>query len=361
MTRATYAVIDTAALQHNLQLAHQAAPDSKIMAIIKADAYGHGMIQAANALAAADSFGVACLEEALCLREARVDKPIVLLEGFTRADELKAIAQHGFECVIHHSHQIDALAQVDSDPIALWLKIDTGMHRLGFRPEQALAAYRQLSQLSCAGPIRLMTHLANADDREDPATDGQLDLFANVTGQLPPAAAALERSVANSAGVLGWPGSHAQWNRPGIMLYGVSPFNRGVGTDLGLKPVMSVHSEIIAINQHRRGDRVGYGGTWQCPEDMTVGVVAMGYGDGYPRHAPTGTPVLINGRRVPLVGRVSMDMITVDLRDQPQVDIGEPVQLWGAELPVEEVAHAADTIAYELLCGLTQRVRYRYQ
>lgn len=362
MTRATRAVIDTAALQHNLQVAKQAAPDSRVMAIIKAHAYGHGMVQVATALHDADRLAVACLAEAIELREAGIQKPIVLLEGFNRREDIAAIARYHFEPVIHHKHQIEKLEQAGGVTFDIWLKIDTGMHRLGFRPEHASGALSRLWPLIRAPhQLRLMTHLANADDLKDSATGLQLQAFDHVVKALPPHARRLDYSIANSAGILGWPQTHAAWNRPGIMLYGVSPFVHDTGVELGLKPAMQLHSEIIAVNRHRKGDTIGYGGSWACPEDMPVGVVAIGYGDGYPRHAPSGTPVLVNGKRVPLVGRVSMDMITVDLRTQPEVRIGDPVTLWGDGLGVEEVARAAQTIGYELLCGVTRRVSYEYK
>lgn len=362
MTRATRALIDTAALQHNLRVAKATDPESRIMAIVKADGYGHGMVPVARALQGADSFGVACLDEAKALREAGVQKPIVLLEGFNHADDIATIEQHRFEPVIHHEHQLEKLEHAGERDIRYWLKIDTGMHRLGFRPEQAPRALSRLLAL-CKEPqrVRLLTHLANADDRSDPMTAEQLQAFNQVIAQLPPHARRLPYSIANSAGLLGWPQTRAAWNRPGIMLYGVSPFSNSVGAEQQLQAVMHLYSDIIAINHHRRGDRIGYGGSWVCPEDMPVGVVAIGYGDGYPRHAPSGTPVLINDKRVPLIGRVSMDMITVDLRTQPHAAIGDPVQLWGDKLAVEEIAEAAGTIAYELLCGVTRRVPYSYQ
>jgi len=245
------------------------------------------------------------------------------------------------------------LERAPSDiPVVAWLKIDTGMHRLGFAPEAAAAAYARLRDCrAVAGPPRLMTHLANADDRADAYTEDQLARFDTATADLTG-----PRSIANSAGLLGWSAAQRDWVRPGIMLYGVSPFSDTEAGALGLRPVMTLHSELIAVNHYRRGDAIGYGGTWACPEDMPVGVVGIGYGDGYPRHAVSGTPVLLNGRTVELVGRVSMDMICVDLRTQPRARVGDPVVLWGQGLPVEVVADHASTIGYELLCSVTQRV-----
>lgn len=351
--RRTQVTLDLAALRHNLQRLRAAAPQSRVMAAIKANGYGHGLERVARALSEVDALGVACLEEAIALREAGISTPITLLEGFFHPDEIPLIAHHRLDLVIHHEQQIAQLEQQALPrPLRIWLKVDTGMHRLGVRTEAATALWQRLRVLPTIEVIGLMTHLANADDLNDPATERQLALFQGCCGSLPG-----ERTIANSAGLLGWPQSHAQWNRPGISLYGISPFIGGRGVQHGLRPVMTLRSELIAVNQLRQGDAVGYGGSWRCPEDMAVGVVAVGYGDGYPRHAPFGTPLLLNGQRVPLVGRVSMDMVTVDLRSQPEARIGDEVVLWGAGLPVEEIAEHAGTIPYELLCGVTGRVR----
>lgn len=351
--RAAHVTIDLPALRHNLGVARRAAPGARIMAAIKANGYGHGLVRVARALTAADAFGVACLNEALELRAAGIRQPIGLLEGFFHADELPLIEQEQLDTLVHHPFQLAALeAYRGPGPIRVWIKIDTGMHRLGFPPAQIAGVWERLAALPFVQLVGFMTHLANADDRDDETTVAQLERFATAVGDLPG-----ERAIANSAGVLGWPTSHGDWVRPGIMLYGVSPFLGGRGPDEDLRPAMTLQSELIAVNRLEPGDGVGYGGTWRAPEAMTVGVVAIGYGDGYPRHAPSGTPVLLNGQVVPLVGRVSMDMITVDLRTQPQARVGNPVVLWGEGLPVERIAEAAGTIAYELLCGVTQRVR----
>lgn len=351
--RPTQAVIDLSALRHNLARVRAAAPHARVMAAIKANAYGHGLIRAARALEGADALGVACLAEAQSLREAGISVPITLLEGFFHADELESIAALNLAVVIHHTSQLQLLEQARlGRPIPVWVKLDTGMHRIGFPPEQAGEVVRRLDRCpNVSALLGLMTHLANADDRQDPTTPRQLARFEQAAAGLPG-----ERSIANSAGVLGWPASHANWVRPGIMLYGASPFVGGRGEAEGLRPVMNLRSELMAVNRLQRGDAVGYGGTWVCPEAMPVGVVAIGYGDGYPRHAPSGTPVLVNGRRVPLIGRVSMDMLSVDLRSQPEAAVGDPVVLWGEGLAAEEVAEQAGTIAYELFCGVTPRV-----
>jgi len=361
MTRATRAVIDLAALQHNLQVSRHAAPNSKQMAIIKAHAYGHGMVRIAQALDDADAFGVALIEEAIPLREAGVSKPILLLEGFTSEQDLTLIRGYNLDCVVHHESQLRMLEAASGDPVTVWMKIDTGMHRLGFKPEQANEVYQRLQQCALVKPtIHLMTHLANADDLDDSLTEQQIKRFYEAIQFADAEDSNIPCSIANSAGVLGWPASHADWVRPGIMLYGVSPFIAGKGKEHDLKPVMTLQSELIAVNQFKEGDKVGYGGSWTCPDDMPVGVVAIGYGDGYPRHARPGTPVLVNGQRVQLLGRVSMDMITVDLREQANAAVGDEVTLWGEGLAVEEVADYASTIAYELLCSVTSRVRFDY-
>ncbi len=356
MTRATRAVINLSALRHNLSIARRHAPGSHIMAIIKANGYGHGSVAVAQALAQADAFGVACLDEAITLREAGISQPIVLLEGVVHADDLNLVRGYQLELVIHHPHQISLLEQAKGKAIPIWLKLDTGMHRLGIKPTQVSEMLQCLNQLEAvAQPVRLMTHLANADDRQDDTTSQQVARFDAVTSEVN-----LQTSIANSAGILAWPATHRDWIRPGIMLYGVSPFVDSLAAEHDLQSVMTLQSELIAVNQHQQDDPIGYGGSYRCPVDMPVGVVAIGYGDGYPRHAPTGTPVLVNGKRLPLIGRVSMDMLCVDLRECPSAGVGDPVVLWGAALPVEEIARRAGTIGYELLCQVTQRVSFEY-
>lgn len=361
MTRATCALIDLAALRHNVAQVRHYAPTQRVMAIIKANGYGHGMVRVAQALldsgpqGAVDAFGVASVDEAVALRVAGVGCPIVLLEGFHRAQELPLIARYQLEPVIHHPSQIDLLAAYPTPaPLSVWLKVDSGMHRLGVAPAQVAQIWGQLRALGSIGTIRLMTHLACADEPDNDYTHAQLSCFATATADLP-----AERAIANSAAILGWPQAlnESQWVRPGLMLYGISPYAHSVGTAYGLQAVMTFMSELIAVNWVRAGEGIGYGQTWRCPEDMRVGVAAVGYGDGYPRHAAMGTPVLIGGHPAPLIGRVSMDMITVDLRHHPWAEVGEPVILWGEGLPVEHIAQAAGTIPYTLLCGVMERVR----
>lgn len=353
MTRPVRAVIDLKALRTNLQRVRAAAPLARVLAVIKANGYGHGLARVAESLHDADAFGVASVEEALVLREAGIAHPIVLLEGFFEPGELAEISRHRLSIVIHHEHQLQILEKTDiARPISVWIKVDTGMHRIGFPPAQVAGVYQRLrGSNKIAARIRLMTHLANADDRNDGYTGRQLADFVAAVDGLDG-----ERSVANSAGVLAWPQTHMEWVRPGIMLYGVSPFLDSVAQQEGLTPVMTLNSRLIAINRFRRGDTIGYGGSWICPDDMPVGVVAIGYGDGYPRSMAAGAPVLVRGQRAPVVGRVSMDMLCIDLRNLPQAQIGDEVELWGRNLPIEEVARFAGTISYELLCGITQRV-----
>ena len=353
MSRPAQAVLDLSAIAHNLTRVRELAPGRSIMAVIKANAYGHGMIKAANALREADAFAVACLDEALILREAGFAHPIVLLEGFFSAAEFPLLSRHHLITVVHHEEQLIMLERAKlGAPLPVWIKVDSGMHRLGLAPDQVAAAWRRLNACGSVHVLGFMSHLANADDRNDPMTLQQQSCFSQAVGDYPGL-----RSIANSAAILTWPQTHGDWVRPGLMLYGVSPFADRVGENHGLQAAMSLQSQLMAVNRFKRGDRIGYGGEWECPEDMPVGVVAIGYGDGYPRHAKSGTPVLVNNKRVPLIGRVSMDMICVDLRNQPQARSGDPVCLWGAALPVEEIARYAGTIPYELLCRVTSRVR----
>ncbi len=349
------AIIDLQALVANFHVTKNMAPNAKVLAVLKANAYGHGLEKIAKALPDADAFGVARLDEALALRAGGVVKPIVLLEGFFDKDDLNIIAVNNLQTVIHNKEQLEAICSLDKlfeKPLKVWLKIDTGMHRLGISPEDFLHYYQQLKACkNVQDSIVLMSHLGCADDIENTATDRQLALFNQVTATLPN-----ERSMANSAAVCAWPESHYQWIRPGLMLYGVSPILTGDNTSI-ITPVMTLQSSIIAVRKLKKGEFVGYGGAWQSEKDTTIGVVAIGYGDGYPRHAQNGTPVLINGRRVPLVGRVSMDMITVDLGANCNDKIGDAATLWGNGLGVEEIAEWSTTIPYELLCNITRRVQ----
>jgi alanine racemase len=323
------------------------------MAVVKANAYGHGLVPTALALADADAFAVARLEEGIALRSAGVRAPIVLLEGVFNAGQLFEAAQQDFELVVHNQEQVALLKSAQSTHrFGVWVKIDSGMNRLGFRIEDFPAAYATLAACSAVAPrVRVLTHLASADLRNDAATRTQLEVFENAVAGL-----AAERSIANSAAILGWPASHADWVRPGLMLYGVSPIAGRTAAEFGLLPAMTLYSTVIAVRRVLTGERVGYGGNWVAQRATRLAVVAVGYGDGYPRHIGNGTPVLVNGKRAPIAGRVSMDMIGVDVTDPPPVSVGDPVVLWGEGLPAELVAPCADTVPYELLCGVSQRV-----
>ncbi len=348
------ATIDHRALRHNLQRVRETAPESRVWAVIKANAYGHGMERVAATLQAADGFAVARIEEAQRLRHAGVTKPILILEGVFTAGDVESASENGFQLTVHHLQQVELLetTQINS-PVECWLKVDTGMHRLGFVPSQLSEAALRLQKVNGVGDLHLMTHLANADDRNDPASLKQCERFDRLT-----LSSYTDLSIANSAGLLAFDETHRDWVRPGIMLYGVSPFQHSIGSDEGLQPVMTFSSRVLTLNHCNAGDRVGYGGTFECPESMPVAVIGVGYGDGYPRHAKPGTPVLIRNQRLPLIGRVSMDMICVDARALPDLQIGEEVVLWGAGLPVELIAQSSETIAYELLCGITGRVDF---
>jgi len=351
---AAYVHLDLEAVRHNLAQVKRYAPDNKIMAVIKANAYGHGMTRMAAALETADGFAVARVDEGVRLRSAGIQQPITVLQGFVCQEELQLLLQHGLDTVIHSPEQIAILQQQSASgpQISVWLKMDTGMNRLGFKDKDFIAAYQELQ--SCpliAPPVNLITHFANADDLLDDKTRRQIELFNSAIQDFPG-----QRSIANSAGIIGWPNVVSDWVRPGLMLYGCSPFAGKTGSDFGLKPVMSLHSRLIAVKDLAAGECVGYGSSWQCQTATRLGVVSIGYGDGYHRHTKCGASVLVNGQRVPLIGRVSMDMLTVDLQSQPHARPGDPVILWGAGLPVEEIARHADTIPYTLLCGITQRV-----
>ena len=347
------AVIDTAALRANLETVRARAPGSKVMAVIKANAYGHGLIMTAVGLPQADAFAVARLEEGIMLREAGITRPIILLEGIFSAEQLIEAAVHRFEVVVHDPLQLALLEEFrGSFRMTAWLKIDTGINRLGFRPEDFPAALARLRALKTPlREIRLLTHLARADERDASTTSEQVQRFRAVTATL-----GLATSIGNSAGIFGWPDAAGDWVRPGLALYGVSPFAEIRGSELGLKPVMTLESAIIGLRRVPRGESVGYSAAWTAARDSRIAIVAGGYGDGMLRSLKDGSPVLIDGRRAPLVGRVSMDMIAVDVTDLPEPHVGTRCLLWGPGLPVEEVASHAGTVSYEMLCGVRQRV-----
>lgn len=356
MSRPAEVIIDLAALRYNFNQVRSLTTTARIMAVVKADAYGHGLIYIAQALDDADAFGVVCLEEARQLRQAGIQKRVILLEGHYVADELIEISQLDLDVVVHNLLQIDMLKRMPLEhPINVWLKLDTGMHRLGFLSGSAQQALTELQHAANVKEICLMTHLASTNNRDSTMAVTQIERFNQFCGALN-----LPRTIANSAAVMTLPEAHVDWIRPGIMLYGISPFNDSYGQQEGLKPVMTLRSKLISVKLLKAGDSVGYGAAWQCPEDMPIGIIAAGYGDGYPRHVRTGTPVLVNGKRVSLIGNVSMDMLMVDLRSQPDAEVGDPAVLWGASLPVEEIAACATTIPYDLVCAVCKRLKFHY-
>jgi alanine racemase len=379
MSRATVATIHLGALRRNLARVCEMAGNARVMAVVKADGYGHGLERVAQALRGADAFGVAALGDGLRLRAAGIDTRIVVLSGPDEASDLTELRRQRLDAVVHHEQQLRWL-EADRDPrrLRVWLKIDTGMHRLGLAPDEAAPAFARLRALpNIDGEITLMTHFAASDEFDRPLTAEQIACFDAATLDLPG-----ERSLANSAGLLGWPqargtGSSADaqrvvappagarnadarryWGRVGGLLYGLSVIDGRSGSDLGFEPAMTLATKLISIKRVHKGEAIGYAATWRCPEDMPIGVAAIGYGDGYPRSIRPGTPVLVGGVRAPIVGRVSMDLVTIDLRGVPDAQVGDGVVLWGRELPVEEIAAHAGTIGYDLTCGMTRRVLF---
>jgi alanine racemase len=334
-----------------LTVARRHAAGAKIWAVVKANAYGHGVERAARALGDADGFAVLDFQEALRLRVAGVTKPILMLEGFFSPLDIGQLTKYRLTPVIHNPEQIELLQQTPLEgEIDAYLKVNSGMNRLGFGVEGLRPAYNALRMHPQVRAITMMTHFADADGPG--GIRSQLDWFDELTRPFE----VQQRSVANSAALLRFPEARGDWVRPGIILYGCSPFADQSAEQLGLKPAMTLTSEIIATQQLQAGERVGYGFGYEAVGDMTIGIVACGYADGYPRHAPTGTPVLVNGQRARIVGRVSMDMISIDISDVPGADIGSPVTLWGEGLSADEVGAASGTLSYELLCKLTARV-----
>ena len=322
------------------------------MAVIKANAYGHGLVATARALTTADAFGVARLEEGLALRAAGIANAVVLLEGVFTAEELQLAGQEQFELVVHSFQQLELLEQfTGSQRFSIWFKLDTGMNRLGFRLDEFDAAWRRLGRCKAVRNKRLMTHLAAAEEVGGMSARTQIGRFDALTGSI-----ALERSIANSAGLIGCPDARVDWVRPGLMLYGISPVPNADADQLGLRPAMTLQTQLIAVRHIRSGEAVGYGGIWRAQRDSIIGIAAIGYGDGYPRNMRAGTPILVNEQLASVVGRVSMDMTAVDVTDLGGVQIGDAVIVWGSGLPADRVAPYADTIAYELVCGISQRV-----
>jgi alanine racemase len=353
VSRLIRAIIDTHALRHNLIVVRAQARGARVIAVVKANAYGHGLASAALALQDADALAVARLEEGLALRAAGVSNRIVLLEGVFAESQLEDAAHEQLDLVVHDALQIELLERSGlAARFALWVKIDTGMNRLGFAPQEFPQALARIARLvPAARELRLMTHLACANERNDGFTETQVGRFRELTRGL-----GYESSIANSAGLFGDVPLGCHWVRPGIALYGASPFEDTTAASLGLQPVMTLMSSVIAVRSVGRGESVGYGGAWRADRDGPVAIVAAGYGDGVPRSFASGTPVLINGVRAPVAGRISMDMLAVDVSACAPVKVGDSAVLWGAGLPVEEVARHAGTIPYELLCSVSQRV-----
>ncbi|HEX5611374.1 MAG TPA: alanine racemase [Burkholderiales bacterium] len=352
MPRPIRATIRSSALAHNLQVARRAAGTARVWAVVKANAYGHGLLRAAKAFESADGYAVLDFHEALELRRAGVEKPILMLEGFFSAEDLPLVARHRLTPVVHNLEQVAWLEKTKLEgSIDAYLKVNSGMNRLGFTMENVRVAWNALRGHAQVRSITLMTHFADA---EGAGIAAQLGWFRTITEpfQAP-------RSLANSGALLRFPEARADWVRPGLMLYGCSPLAGESAETLGLQPAMTLSSEIIGVQNLTPGERVGYGFTYEAAGEMTIGIVACGYADGYPRHAPSGTPVLVGGQRVPTVGRVSMDMLCVDISDVAEAYIGSPVTLWGEGLSADEVAAAAGTVSYQLLAGLAARVPIR--
>lgn len=372
MNRTAKVNIDLSAIAHNYALAKSLVPNQKVMAVIKANAYGHGIHEVTNALSHADGFAVSCVKEAVAVRASHSDARILVLQGAQSLNELQICNEKNLDVTIHQQQHIEWLSHecLAQAQFTVWIKIDTGMHRLGFSPDEVDDVYKKLNSISTVSHIHLMTHFSDADDVNLDKTNQQLCAFASATKNYDGL-----NSVANSGALLGWQDTHKDWQRLGIALYGVSPFvsNMINLNTKKLKPVMTFTSKVIAINNHVKGSDIGYGGTWRCERDTRVAVVAVGYGEGYPRCASTSNikglsfdkkpkqaHVFLNGMRCPVIGRVSMDMMTVDATACEQVAIGDDVELWGGRISVADIAECANTIAYDLLCGVFGRVEYNY-
>ena len=377
--RAAHAEISLSAVRHNLALVQTKAPESRVLAIVKADGYGHGLEAIAQTLARAprpvDAFGVASIDDAVRLRANGITERIVLLSGFDEILDLAAIQELALDCVIHHTSQISMLECApritNTKPIRVWLKLDSGMRRLGFFTDEFAPALQRLRALALIdAEITLMSHFAHADavgrqesDSEHAASwqsKTQINTFDQAIATAAPSAFVHPQSLANSGAILSIPLSHRQWIRPGGELYGLSTHDQLTGADLGFQPAMRLSTRLVSVKTIQAGDAVGYGGGFVALCPMRIGIAAIGYGDGYPRHAATGTPVRVAGYLTRIIGRISMDLLSVDLSSLPDIDVGAEVILWGGELPVERIARAAETISYELTCGVTKRVRFSY-
>ncbi len=348
--RPIFATISSQALQHNLAVVKQHVTTAKIMAVVKANAYGHGLIDVAHALHEADGFATLNISEAIDLREAGIEKPILLLEGTFGEDALRIAASFEISVVVHQSEQLKLIANAKlARPVNIYLKMNSGMNRLGFRPSVFKVVFDQLSSSHNVANITLMTHFATAD--EEVGIAEPLKRFEEVTKAI-----SAPKSLANSATILRYPEAHADWVRPGIMLYGASPVSSMLATAFDLQPAMQLNSEVIAVQTIEKGESVGYGNTFTASKQMKIGIVACGYADGYPRHAPSGTPIAVSGQLTKTLGRVSMDMLYCDLTDLSDVGLGSSVELWGNTVSVDTVAEASGTVGYELLCAVAPRV-----
>ncbi|MBN2690151.1 MAG: alanine racemase [Gammaproteobacteria bacterium] len=349
--------IDLSAITHNFEIIRTLAPKSKILAMIKSNAYGHGLVEVAKTIKNADGFGVACIDEAIVLRKNGINNRILVMRGFTDTEELLIMNSYNLSTVIHNKHQLSILLDTKlPKPIEIWLKVDTGMHRLGLEPEEFIKAYRTLKkQANIQKPIVIMSHLAEANEHESAKTIQQLKLFNKLIHNL-----SNPVSIANSSAIIDKAETHTEWIRPGLMLYGINPLSKTNKQNLNLIPAMTLKSQIISIKKVKKNEAIGYGSTYKATHDMLMGTAAIGYGDGYPYSAQNGTPILVNDKKCKLIGAVSMDMLNIDLTNAPNTKIGEQVILWGKKLSITEIAKYSNTISYELLCKITKRVRINY-
>lgn len=352
------ALIRLGALKHNFEIIRAAAPDAKILAVIKANAYGHGMVAVARTLTDVDALAVARIPEAVRLRDNGIETPLVLLAGVLNEREMSAAIEYDLQLIAHCPEQLDLLESCNHGSVIVWLKFDTGMNRLGFDTDNAKELIARAERLPAVKELRLMTHLSSADALDEDTTEKQIRAFEGIVRDFDGAV-----SIGNTSGTLGWPeisasrfgASGDNWVRPGIALFGISPFSGKTGLDLGLKPVMQFEARLIAAKAMRKGARVGYTGSYECTSDTMLGIISAGYGDGYSRHFRSGTPVLLNDRKISVIGHVSMDLIAVDLGANCNDRVGDVATLWGDGLPVEEVAPWANAIPYELVCGVMNR------